>query len=295
MKRFFVFLAAMALLILFPRVPVYAQVFPYGHDNSTIHHNWTHGDPNIGTPPKSYYYIKAIAAGSNVFCELYSAFPRANLRLEDSSKRVLAEADFAGQGGRVFITNATPGHMYQCRLENDSAMPMKDYLELNSGAAGDILTSDCGGPGPVVDPNFDAPPMEPLHTQGMPVNGCNGVSGSIPYDPTDPRVGIPLNQQSYDLGVNRGNATYTIVTTRYADLTAFVFFGSQGDWGTMTITDDSGNVVNGPKWGAMEANPGHANQEYVGADAGQVPPGTYHIRFRGPANSQHVWAMSGNV
>jgi hypothetical protein len=274
---------------------------PTGHDNTTApwhDYKWTHGGPNSGNFPGNgnsgtgYYYLKMYAAGPVVFCEVYSAGDWL-IQLEDANKNVFMQLTTSGAGGRVYMTNATTGALYQCRISDIGSQPQKDYAELNSGALGDTHTSDCGGPGPVWDPNFDAPPMEPAPTSGMPTNGCDHRS-AVAYVSTDPRVSPPA-QEGHDLGAISGNHTYTFTTTRAGDLTAFAFVASQGTSATITITNSSGQTINGVKWGDEMVNPKTMNQEFVEADAGVQPAGTYHVVYSGPAASGHdMWALVGN-
>jgi hypothetical protein len=275
----------------------HAQAFT-AHDNTTASHNWTHADPNTLDPPgfgkagDGYYYLKMKAAGTAVWCEVYTGGDW-DIALENGNKHVLAETHTSGVGGRVFITNAKPGNLYMCRIANIGNLPERDYAELNSGNPGDVTNSDCGGPGAVVDPNFDAAPMEPLETPGMPINGC-AQRTTVPYVAGDPRLVFP-SEEAFTLGTNKGNPTYSLTTQAACDLTAATFFGNQGHAGTLTITDASGAVVNGRKWGAAEANPGVMTQEFVGADAGVLAPGTYHVHYNGPSNGHAVYAVCQGV
>ena len=298
--RLLVLVACVALMATFavvaPGAPVAQAAYNFQHDNSTAPHNWTHSDPNTLDPPgfgkagDGYYYLKAYSAGTAVWCEVYTGGDF-QMALMTSNKTVLAEITTKGVGGRVFITNAKPGALYMCRIANIGNLPERDYAELNSGNPGDVTTSDCGGPGAVVDPNFDAAPMEPAETPGMPVNGC-AQRTTVPYAAGDPRLSFPP-EQAFTLGTNKGNPTYTLTIAGSAscDLTAATFFGSQGSTGTLTITNAAGNVVNGKKWGTMTSNPHAANQEFAGADAGVQPPGTYHIHFQGPGNGHQIYAV----
>jgi len=297
--RLLVLVACVALMatvaVVAPGTPVAHAQYSTGHDNSTAPHNWTHSDPNTGDPPgdgkagDGYYYLKMKAAGPTVYCELYTG-GTFQMALMDAHKNVLAEITTNGLGGRVYITNGVTGNLYMCRIANIGTVPERDYAELNSGPIGNTTTSDCGGPGPVWDPNFDSLPMEPAPTPGMPVNGCNGHPGAAPYVAGDPRLSPPPAQTA-DLGSNAGNPTYSFTTTASCDMTAATFFGSQGSTGTLTIENSSGVTVNGKKWGAAEANPGVMNQEFVGADAGVQPAGTYKIHFAGPSNGHHIYAI----
>lgn len=268
--------------------------YSVGHDNSTAPHNWTHGDPNTGDAPgfgssgDGYYYLKAYSAGTAVWCEVYTGGAWL-IQLETSSKHVIAQVRTVNAGGRVFTTHAHPGSLYFCRISDVGAQPLKDYAELNSGNPGDVTNSDCGGPGPVVDPNFNEAPMEPAETPGMPVNGC-AQRTTVPYAAGDPRLSLPP-QQSADLGPIVNHAAYRFTVAQACDLTASAFYGHQGHPATLAITDLAGNIVNSVKWGAMEANPDRATQEFVGADAGMVAPGTYVVHYAGPANDKSVYAI----
>ncbi len=283
--------------------PVAAHAnYPIGHDNTTASSHdyaWTHGDPNTGLIPgngnaaNSYYYLKIYAAGPTVFCEVYSGGAWL-IELEDVNKNVLASTTTTNTGARVYITNGVTGNLYQCRIANIGTVPQKDYAELNSGAVGDTYTSDCGGPGPVWDPNFNEAPMEPVLTPGMPVNGCDNPT-TVTYSTGDPRLSPPPDQHNYDLGPVQSQ-TYTVTTTRTGDLTAFAFVGSQGTNATINITDSHGVTVNGLKWGDMDPNPKTMNQEWADADAGVQPPGTYQIHYTGPTQLNHdMWAISGEA
>lgn len=291
----------LALILLMVAVAAIQLVAPtahaqasYGHDNSTAPHTWTHGDPNTGDAPgfgsfgNGYYYLKAYSVGTAVWCEVYTGGAWL-IQLETSSKRVLAQLRTVNTGGRVFITNAKPGALYLCRISDVGTQPLKDYGELNSGDPGNTTTSDCGGPGPVVDPNFNEPPMEPAETPGMPVNGC-AQRTTAPYTPGDPRLSSPTEQYA-NLGPIVNGATYRFTTQQTCDVTAFAFYGHQGSRATILITDLDGNVVNGPKWGAETPNPDSATQEFVGADGGLLAAGTYVVRYHGPANDKRVWAL----
>lgn len=279
--------------------PVAHAAYSYGHDNSTnpAHaHAWTHGDPNTGDEAgngksnSGYYYLKAFAAGSNVWCEVYTSGSWL-IQLEDGNKNVLAQTTTTNAGGRAFITNAVRGNLYMCRISDIGSQPLKDYAELNSGAPGDVTTSDCGGPGPVWDPNFNAPPMEPAETPGMPLNGCANQT-TVKYLASDPRSAPPAHQQSIAAGPIVGpKVTYTFTTTHAGDITAFAFFGNKGVSATLVLTDLQGNVLNGQKWGARTANPNTMNQEFVGADAGVQPAGTYRVTYTGPSNSRNIWVL----
>ena len=269
--------------------------YPTGHDNTTnpAHMlSWTHSDPNtlddpgFGTASSNYYYLKAYAAGSTVFCEVYTG-GNWDIALETSSKVVLTELKTSGAGGRVYITNGVTGNLYMCRIADIGNQPLRDYAELNSGPAGNTTTSDCGGPGPVWDPNFNEAPMEPAPTSGMPTNGCSNPT-TVKYAAGDPRLGVPPEQWG-DLGSNAGNPTYSFTTEGSCDITAGTFFGSQGSNGTLTIEDASGAVVNGVKWGAETPNPQTMNQEFVGTDAGVQPAGSYKVKFTGPSNGHEIY------
>jgi len=275
--------------------PVALADYPLGHDNSTNPaHVWTHGDPNVGDAPgngvarNGYYYLKVRAAGTAVWCEVYSGGSWL-IQLETASKQVIAQLRTITTGGRVFTRHAHPGALYLCRISDVGSQALKDYAEENSGAPGDRMASDCGGPGPVWDPNFNAPPMEPAPTLGMPVNGCADPT-TVPYHAGDPRLSPP-QEVSVDLGPLHSGDVSTITTQYACDLTAFAFFGHQGRPATIAITSSSGQVVNGPKWGAQTPNPNSGDQEYVGADAGVVPSGTYVIHYTGPTNNQDLWAV----
>jgi len=270
---------------------------PFGHDNTTNPAHaaaWTHGDPNTGDAPgfgaanDGYYYLKIRAAGHAVWCELYTGGAW-RVQLMTSNKRVLAQLTTVNTGGRVFITDATVGALYLCRISNIGRLPLDDYAELNSGDPGNRTTSDCGGPGPVWDVNFDEPPMEPAPTPGMPVNGCASPT-TVPYAVGDPRL-LPPPEQSTDLGFIHAGAVYPFTAARVCHLTVSDFFGHQGQPATLAITNRAGQIVNGPKWGAQTPNPDTMRQEYVGADAGVVPPGTYVIHFTGPTNTKDLWAI----
>jgi len=294
--RLFTLAACVATLAAFavvtPGAPVAHASYAVGHDNSTASHNWTHSDPNTlddpgdGKAGSNYYYLKAIIAGPTVFCEVYTGGAW-DIALENSSKHVLAELKTTNTGGRVYITNGVTGKLYMCRIADIGYQPLRDYAELNSGPTGNTTTSDCGGPGPVWDPNWDEQPMEPAPTPGMPINGCSSPT-TVKYVSTDPRVGVPP-EQSGDLGSNAGNPTYSFTTTASCDITAGTFFGSQGKNGTLTIENSSGTVVNGKKWGAQTSNPNTMSAEMVGADAGVQPAGTYKVHFVGPSNGHQVY------
>jgi hypothetical protein len=292
-------LAAAQLSGLTGALPTAHAAYSIGHDNTTnpAHADaWTHGDPNTGDAPgfgsfgNGYYYLKAYAAGNNVFCEVYTGGTWL-IQLETSSKHVLSQLRTVNTGGRVFITNGHAGALYFCRISDVGTQPLRDYAELNSGPTGNTTTSDCGGPGPVWDPNFDEIPMEPAPTAGMPINGCNGHPGAAPYVAGDPRLSPPPAQTAA-LGPIKGGAVYAFTISGAAcDLSAGAFYGHQGTRATLTITDTSGAVVNGVKWGAMESNPRSETQEFVGADAGVLAPGTYDVHYAGPANNQDVYAI----
>lgn len=272
-----------------------------GHDNSTaVSHvlAWTHGSPNTGLAPgfgssgNGYYYLKADAPqGATIDgnCEVYSPGDWL-IQFEDASKHVLMQTTTHGTGGRAWATGLHAGALYQCRISDIGANVQKDYAELHLWDDGDLTTSDCGGPGVVLDPNFNQRPMEPAHTAGLPANGCNGVPGADPYNAADPRASVPPQEQ-HDLGAIVGGHVYTFTTSQAGDLTAFAFYGHQGSRATISITDANGTIVNGPKWGAQTPNPMTMTQEYVGADAGVQPAGTYQIHYSGPSNTQHLWAL----
>ena len=274
--------------------PVALADAPLGHDNSTAPHDWTHGDPNVGDAPgngvarNGYYYLKMRAAGTATWCEVYTGGDWL-IQVEDGHKTVLAQTRTHTTGGRAFITTARPGALYLCRISDIGDEALKDYAEFNSGDPGDVTTSDCGGPGIVLDPNFNAPPMEPAPAPGMPRNGCADPT-TVPYHTGDPRLSPP-QELSVDLGPLHPGGVSTITTQRACDLTSFAFFGHQGRAARIVITTPSGQVINGPKWGAQTPNPNTENQEYVGADAGVVGPGTYVIHYTGPTNNKDLWAI----
>lgn len=287
-------LAALLLTAALVRAPLAHANFPTGHDNSTNPGHdlqWTHADPNSEVAPGTstgYYYLKAYASGPFVYCTVFSA-ENWHVELVTPTKVILAQANFANSGGRVFITNATAGNLYECRIANNSpsgGSVQKDYAELNSGAIGDP-NIDCGGPGPVWDPNFDAAPMQPAPTPGMPAVSC-ATPQTVAYTPGDKRLAPPAGAVTYNLGAITGSQTWTITTSVTGDLTAGAFFGNQGVNGTLEITNATGTVVNGEKWGDNVPNPKTMNQEFVGVDAGVEPPGTYKIVYTGPANSTQV-------
>ena len=282
------------------------------HDNTTgTAHigRWTHGDPNTGLIPGStsdgYYYIDVSAGGQYVWCEVYSAGNwQVQLIHGGSNMPVVAQSDFHGTGGRVAITNATPGDEYRCRISNISpsvahgGQVQKDYAELNSANSSDVMTTgDCGGPGPNIDPNFFEDPMEPAAADPFP-NGCatgpDAPHGDAAPVAGDPRLSPPTSE-SFDLGpAASGGRTYTITTHYRGDITAVAFIGNTGTNGTLTIENSSGQVVNGQKPGGIKtANPNTQNAEFVGADAGIQPAGTYRVVYNGPTNSGHdVYALN---
>lgn len=295
MRRSMVLLALLALLV-HPAAPAHAN-YAFGHDNTTnpAHdYFWTHGGPNSGNAPgngqssNGYYYLKVYAAGPVVFCEVYTGGDWL-IQLEDANKHVLSQLRTSSTGGRVFITTATPGKLYQCRISDVGSQAQRDYAELNSGALNDTHTSDCGGPGPIIDPNTGQAPMEPAPTPGMPVNGCDTPT-TVKYIPGDPRSLPPVHEQ-HALGLIASNHTYTVTTTLAGHLTAFGFYGHQGSAATLTITDTQGNILNGEKWGDRVPNPKTMTQEFVEADAGVQPAGTYLIHYSGPSNTQQLWAL----
>lgn len=175
-----------------------ASTFLQCHDNTTapIHTgHWTHGDPNIGLPGdpnggNGYYYLSITACGPLVYGEVYSPDPRSadastyawDIDISPGYDHLneLASAQWHGSGGRVFITNATPGAQYRLRVANISTRTVKDYAEFNSGPIGGT-DADCGGPGPVRDPNTGGPPVEPAPQVGFPANSCAKGSGTIPF------------------------------------------------------------------------------------------------------------------
>ena len=289
----FVLVACVALLAAFavvaPGAPTAHAQTAIGHDNTTnpAHmQSWTHADPSTADPPgngklgSNYYYIKIEAAGPEVVCTVFSG-GNWEIALEDGNKNVLAHEWPLTSGGQVYITNAKVGALYMCRISDLGTVPLKDYAQLDSGPVGGV---GCGGPGPVIDPNWDAAPMQPL------ANSQVTCAALAPYTPGDPRLSPPP-AQTFALGSNKGNPTYTLTTQASCDLTAATFFGSQGSTGTLTITDAAGVVVNGKKWGAETPNPNALHEEFVGADAGVQPPGVYHVRFQGPGNGHSVYAI----
>jgi len=280
-------LAAVAVAV--PSAPTAFAGYAQGHDNSTnpAHaQSWTHADPNVADPPgdgrlgSNYYYLKIDAAGPEVVCTVASG-GNWEIAVEDGKKNVLAHSWPLTSGGQVFITNAKVGALYMCRISDLGTTPLKDYAQLDSGAVGAV---GCGGPGPVVDPNWNAAPMQPL------ANSQVQCAALAPYTPGDPRL-APPPAQTAALGPIKGGAVYPFTITAACDLTAGAFYGHQGSKATLTITDTSGAVVNGVKWGAMESNPRSETQEYVGADAGVLAPGTYDVHYAGPGNNQDVYAI----
>jgi fibronectin type 3 domain-containing protein len=297
----------------FSAAPALAD-YPTGHDNTTnpAHMGlWTHGDPNTGLIPGStsdgYYYLRAHSDGRFVWCEVYSGGDwQIQLIHGAGNAPVEAQKDFHGTGGRVAVTDGVAGDVYGCRISNISAtvanggQVQKDYAELNSANSSDVMTTgDCGGPGPASDPNFGGiTPMEPAPPDPFP-NGCSGGPsgpggpGDEPYNASSLQVSPPVSQSFAVGAVASGGHAYTVTTTYPGDLTAVAFIGNKGTSGTLTIENSSGHVVNGQKWGARTANPHTQNQEYVGADAGVQPAGTYRIVYDGPANSSHdVYALN---
>ncbi len=278
-------LAAAAAAFL-PGAPVAHAGYPTGHDNTTAPHDWTHADPNTADPPgagklgSNYYYLKAYAVGPEVVCTVFSG-GNWEIALEDAHKNVLAHEWPLTSGGQVFITNAHVGSLYMCRISDLGTTPLRDYAQLDSGPVGGV---GCGGPGPIVDPNWDAAPMQPLANSEV---HCDALA---PYTPGDPRLAPPPSE-TFALGSNSGDPTYAFTTSASCDLTAATFFGSQGHTGTLTIENTAGQVVNGVKWGLATPNPNALNQEFVGADAGAQPAGTYTVHFAGPGNGHDLYAI----
>lgn len=270
--------------------PTAFAAYATGHDNTTAPHSWTHADPNTGDPPgngklgSNYYYLKTFAIGPEVVCTVFSG-GNWEIALEDGAKHVLAHEWPLTSGGQVSITNAHIGSLYMCRISDLGTTPLRDYAQLDSGPIGQV---SCGGPGPIIDPNWDAAPMQPVPNSQI---SCATLA---PYTPGDPRLAPPPTQ-TFDLGGNAGNPTYALTTSATCDLTAATFFGSQGRTGTLTITNATGAVVNGAKWGAQTPNPRTMNQEFVGADAGVQPPGVYRVHFAGPGNGHHLYAICQGV
>lgn len=271
--------------------------YPYGHDNTTNPAHllsWTHADPNTADPPgnnrlgDNYYYLKAFAAGPEVVCTVFSG-GNWEIVLEDAHKHVLAHAWPLTTGGRVYITNAKVGNLYMCRISDLGTTPERDYAQLDSGAIGDTKTLGCGGPGPVWDPNFNEPPMDPAPTPGMPPIGC-ATPTTVPYTPGDPRL-APPHEQTAALGPIHNGAAYRFTVSRACDLTAGAFFGHQGAYATLSITNLAGKLVNGPKWGARTPSLMRMNREFVGANAGVLAPGTYVVHYSGPANNKDIYAI----
>jgi len=291
LARLLVLAACIATMSVFavavPSAPTAFAGYAQGHDNTTAAHTWTHADPNVADPPgdgrlgDGYYYIKATAIGPEVVCTVFSG-GNWEIALEDGKKNVLAHSWPLTSGGQVYITNAKVGALYMCRISDLGTTPLKDYAQLDSGPVGAV---GCGGPGPVVDPNWDAAPMQPL------ANSQVHCAALAPYTPGDPRL-APPPAQTAALGPIVNGAVYPFTITGAAcDVTAGAFYGHQGTRATLTITDTSGAVVNGVKWGAMESNPRSETQEFVGADAGVLAPGTYDVHYAGPSNNQNIYAI----
>lgn len=273
-------------------LPVAHAGYAYGADNTTASHTWTHADPNTADPPgngrlgSNYYYLKAYAAGPEVVCTVFTA-GNWEIALENADKQVLAQEWPLTTGGQVFVTNAHIGSLYMCRISDLGSAPAKDYAQLDSGPVGDVTCAD--EPGPILDPNFDVIPMQPIPQSQV---SCP-ASVIAPYTPGDPRLAPPLAQTA-KLGpiVNGAVYTFTITGGASCDLSAGAFYGHQGHAATLSITDPAGALVNGMKWGAQTPNPNTQHEEYVGTDAGVLAPGTYDVRYNGPTQSnQAIWAI----
>lgn len=284
-------LVVLAFSAVLPNVIAHAG-YAVGHDNTTAPHTWTHADPNVADPPgngrlgSNYYYLKAYAAGPEVVCTVFTA-GNWEIALENADKQVLAHSWPLTTGGQVSITNAHPGALYLCRISDLGTTPAKDYAQLDSGPIGGVTCQD--EPGPILDPNFDAIPMQPIPNSQV---SCP-PDVIAPYTPGDPRLALPRTQTA-NLGpiVNGAVYVFTVTGGTSCDLSAGAFFGHQGMPATLTITNASGQVVNGVKWGAQTPNPNTAREEYVGTDAGVLAPGTYTVRYSGPTQSnQRVWAI----
>jgi hypothetical protein len=168
---------------------VSANTFLPCHDNTTASDHvghWTHGDPATGIPGdpsggSGYYYLSVKACGPILEGTVYSPGEwDIDISPNFDHTNELANAQFHGTGGRVFITNAVAGQNYRLRVANISNhVTQKDYAEFNSGSPGDGQ-GDCGGPGREIDPNTGGTPVEPAPTPGLPEMGCGSASaGSV--------------------------------------------------------------------------------------------------------------------
>jgi len=102
---------------------------------------------------------------------------------------------------------------------------------------------------------------------------------------------LPSAGESTDLGPIREGAVYSFTTAQACHLTVSAFFGHQGRPATLVITDATGQIINGPKWGVRTLNPHTMREEFVGVDAGVGPPGRYLIHYIGPTNYKGIWAV----
>jgi hypothetical protein len=260
-----------------------------GHDNTTASRHdrqWTHGDPNAGIfgnsmPSSNYYYLDITMAGKYAWCEVYTPGDwKIDILPADSVSNIpFITGHFHGTGGRVFYHGFT-GKPVRCRVSNISpyGFIQKDYAELNSGNPGD-LNSDCGGPGPVVDPNTNSEPVEPPES----INVGPAVPNQCQHPTTIRGAAAPAPCSATTYFGDATSGAYELSVLTRGDLTVISLHGSHGTPATMSVTDTTGHVINNPRWGSNpDPNPATTTSGFTAVDAGVVSPGAYFIYYSGP-------------